>query len=93
MALGTAATCDLYDLFQGFSMLRQLARVEECLNANLIPLNFCRLYRDCTCDKLKRHFPNCVHRLDYAESRDQLMLQGPSNKRIDHHLWQILRDE
>jgi hypothetical protein len=93
MALSTATTCDLCDLFQEFSTLHQLARVEASLIANLIPSNVYQPLGDCTCDKLKRRSPNCVHHRDCAESRGQLMLQALSNKRIDHHLWQKLRVE
>jgi hypothetical protein len=93
MARDTATTCDLCDQFQGFSMLRQLARVEASLIANPTPSNVYQPLDDCTCDKLKRRFPNCVHHRDCAESHDQLMLQVLSNKHSDHHLWQKLRDE
>jgi hypothetical protein len=61
MVLGTATICDLCDLFQGFSKQPQLARVEASLIANLIPLNVYQLLSDCTCGKLKQHFPNCAH--------------------------------
>jgi hypothetical protein len=93
MARGTAATCDLCDQFQEFAMPPQLARVEASLIANLIPSNVYQLLGDCTCDKQKRHSPNCAHHRDCAESHGQSMLQVPSNKRIDHHLGQKLRDE
>jgi hypothetical protein len=90
MARGTAATCDLCDQFQEFAMPPQLARVEASLIANLIPSNVYQPLGDCTCGKLKRHFPNCAHHRDCAESHGQSMLQGPSNKHIDRHLWQKL---
>jgi hypothetical protein len=93
MALGTATICDLCDLFQGFSMLRQLARVEASLIATLIPSNVYQPLSDCTCDKRKRRFPNCVRHRDCAESHGQSMSQVRCNKHIDHHLWQKLRDE
>jgi hypothetical protein len=93
MARDTAAICDLCDLFQGFSKPRQLVRVAKCVSATLIPLNVCRPSGDCTYGKLKRRFPNCVPRLDCAELHGQSMLQVRCNKHIDHHLWQILRDE
>jgi hypothetical protein len=93
MALGTATTCDLCDQFQGFSKLRQLARVEESLIANLIPSNVYLPLGDCTCGTLKRRFPNCAHHHDCEESHGQLMSQVRCNKHIDHHLWQKLRDE
>jgi hypothetical protein len=93
MALGTATTCDLCDQFQGFSKPPQLVRVEECVIATLIPLNVCRPLGDCTCGKLKQHFPSCVHRLDCAESHGQSKLQVRSNKHIDRHLGQKLHDE
>jgi hypothetical protein len=93
MARDTAATCDLCGLFQGFSKPHQLVRVEGYVIATLIPLNACRPLGDCTCDKLKRRFPNCVRRLDCAESHGQWMLQVQRSKRIDHHLGQKLRDE
>jgi hypothetical protein len=67
--------------------------VEECVIATLIPLNVCRPLGDCTCGKLKQHFPSCVPRLDCAESHGQSKLQVQSNKHIGHHLGQILRDE
>jgi hypothetical protein len=93
MALGTATTCDLCDQFQGFSKPPQLVRVEECVIATLIPLNVCRPLGDCTCGKLKQHFPSCVPRLDCAESHGQSKLQVQSNKHIGHRLGQKLRDE
>jgi hypothetical protein len=93
MARDTATTCDLCDQFQGFSKRRQLARVEASLVANLIPSNAYRPLSDCTCDKLKQRFPSCAHHHDCAELHGQSMLQVLSNKRIDHHLWQKLRDE
>ena len=74
-------------------MLRQLARVEASLISTLIPSNVYRPLGGCTCDKLKRRFPNCVRRLDCAESRGQLMWQVLCNKHIDHHLGQKLHDE
>jgi hypothetical protein len=43
MARDTAATCDLYDLFQGFAKPPQLVRVAECVIANLIPLSVYQL--------------------------------------------------
>jgi hypothetical protein len=92
MVLDTATICDLCDQFPGFAMLPRLARVEASLNATLIPLNVCRPSGDCTCDKPKQRFPNCAHRRDCAESHGQSMLQGPSNKHIDRHLWQKLHD-
>jgi hypothetical protein len=73
MARDTATTCDLCDQFQGFSMLRQLARVATSLIATLIPSNVYQPLDDCTCDKLKRRFPNYVHHRDCAESRGQSM--------------------
>jgi hypothetical protein len=93
MARDTVAICDLCDQFQGFSKLRQLARVEESLIANLIPSNVYLPLSDCTCGTLKRRFPNCAHHHDCAESRGQLMWQVLCNKHIDRHLWQILHDE
>jgi hypothetical protein len=93
MALGTATICDLCDLFQGFSKQPQLARVEASLSATLIPSNFYQPLSDCTCGMQKQRFPSCVHRHDCAESHGQSMLQVLSNKHIDHHLWQKLRDE
>jgi hypothetical protein len=93
MARDIAATCDPCGLFQGFSKPHQLVRVEECVVATPIPLNVCRPSGDCTCDKLKRRFPNCARRLDCAESHGQWMLQVQSNKHIGHRLWQILHDE
>jgi hypothetical protein len=71
MAPGTATTCDLCDQFQEFSKLRQLARVEAFLIANLVPSNVYRPSGDCTCGTLKRRFPNCGHRRDCAESHGQ----------------------
>jgi hypothetical protein len=73
MARDTAAICDLCDLFQGFSMLPQLARVEVSLIANLTLSNVYQPLSDCTCDKLKQHFPNCAPRLDCAGLHGQLM--------------------
>jgi hypothetical protein len=93
MARDIAATCDLCDQFQGFSKPPQLVRVEECVVATLIPLNVCRPLGDCTCGKLKQHFPSCVPRRDCAESHGQSKLQVQSNKHIGHRLWQILHDE
>jgi hypothetical protein len=93
MARDTATTCDLYDLFQGFSKPHQLARVEESLIANLTPSNVYLPLSDCTCGTLKRHFPSCAHRHDCEESHGQSMSQVQCNRRIDHHLWQKLRDE
>jgi hypothetical protein len=74
-------------------MLRQLARVEVSLIANLIPSNVYRPLDDCTCGTLKRRFPNCAHRHDCAESHGQSMSQVRNSKRIDRHLGQKLRDE
>jgi len=93
MALDTATTCDLCDQFQEFAMLHLQARVEESLIANLIPSNVYQPLSDCTCDKLKRRFPNCVPHLDCVESHGQLKLQVRRNKHIDHHLGQKLHDE
>jgi len=93
MALGTATICDLCDLFQGFSMLPQLVRVEVSAIATLIPSNVYQPLGDCICDTLKRRSPSCVHHHDCVESHGQSMLPVPSNKHIDHHLWQKLRDE
>jgi hypothetical protein len=92
MALGTATICDLCDQFQGFSMPLQLARVEESASANLIPSNVYQPLNGCTCGMQKQHSPNCAHRHDCAESHGQSMLQVRCNKRIGHHLAQILHD-
>jgi hypothetical protein len=93
MALNTAATFYLYDLYQEFSMQPQLVRVAKYAGANL---NLSVAYPpscDCNDDKQRQHFPNYVHRHDCVELRDQLTLQVLRNKRIDHHLEQKLHDE
>ena len=93
MARDTAATCDLCDQFQGFSKPRLLARVEVSVISNLIPSNVYQPLGDYTCGKLKQRSPNCVPRLDCEELHGQSMLQVLRNKRIVHHLLQILLDE
>jgi hypothetical protein len=93
MALNTAATFYLYDLYQEFSMQPQLVRVAKYAGANL---NLSVAYPpscDCNDDTQRQHFPNYVHRHDCVELRDQLTLQVLRNKRIDHHLEQKLHDE
>jgi hypothetical protein len=93
MALGTAAMFYLYDLCQEFSTQPQLVRAAMCVGAIPNLLVAYQPWCDCSDDKLKQHFPNCVHHHDCVESRDQLMLQALRNKRIDHHLEQKLHDE
>jgi hypothetical protein len=92
MALGTATICDLCDQFQGFAMPLQLAREEESLSANPIPSNVYQPLNGCTCGTQKPRSPNYAHRHDCAESHGQSMLQVRRNKRIAHHLVQILHD-
>ena len=91
MALDKATIDYPCDPFREFAMPHQLVReeVSEVSIPNLLevylPLS------DCTCGKQKQRSPNCVPRLDYAESHGQLMLRVLRNKHIDHHLWQKLR--
>jgi hypothetical protein len=93
MALDTAATCDLCDLFQESSMRRQLALAEVCaiatptLSTVYLPLS------DCTCGRLKPHSPSCGHRHDFEESHGRLRLLVLNSKHNVHHREQRLHDE
>jgi hypothetical protein len=93
MAANTATICDLCDLFPKFSTQRPLAHAARCANATQVLSGVCQLSRDCTCDRLKQHFPNCVHPRDCVESRDQLMLQVLRNTHNAHHREQRLLGE
>jgi hypothetical protein len=92
MALGTEATLYLFFRYQEFS--KQPQRVHEAMsvNANLNPLvvylPLCG-YND---GMLKQRFPNCEHRHDYVELRDQSKLLVLRNKHIGHHHEQKLHD-
>jgi hypothetical protein len=50
-----------------------------------------QLWRDCNDDKQPPHFPNCGHRPENAELRDQLKWRHFRNKHSDHHREQKLR--
>ena len=90
MAASTATICDLCDLCPKFSMLPPLAHVAVCANASQVLSGVCQPSRGCTCDMQKQHFPSCVHRRDYVESHDQLMLQVLRSKHNDRHRGQRL---
>jgi hypothetical protein len=93
MALGTATTCDLCDLFPEFSMLRQLVHEARCVISSPAPLNVYLLLDGCTCGKRKQHFPNYVHHHDCVELHGQLKLLVLNSKHTDLHREQRLRGE
>jgi predicted HAD superfamily hydrolase len=93
MALGTATTCDLCDLFPEFSMQRQLVHEARCAISSRAPSNVYPLLGDCTCDRQKQHFPNYVHHHDCVELHGQLKLLVLNSKHTDLHREQRLRGE
>jgi hypothetical protein len=90
MALSTATICDLCDLFPEFSMLHLLVRVAGFAISSQALSVACQLSHGCTCDRLKRHFPNCVRPRDYVELHGQLMLLVLNSKHNVHHREQRL---
>jgi hypothetical protein len=92
MAQDMEAKLYLFFRYQEFS--KQLQQVHGAMSVNAI-LNLSVVYLP-SCDyndgKLKQRFPNCVHRHDYVESRDQSMLLVLRNKHNGHHLEQKLHD-
>jgi hypothetical protein len=84
----------LYQFFRYQEFSKQLQRVHEAMSVNANP-NLSRVYLP-SCGyndgKLKQRFPNCAHRHDSVESRDQSMLLVLRNKHNGHHHEQKLHD-